>query len=312
MSRSRMPPDLLVNRLRQRTAAVVAGGEIRIARVRCGDRVAAHTQGRGRESGNAAGVHGARSQSCGAIHEAHRPGRHTSSRRHGGNRGREGLAIAQTVTGSRTSSAWWSCSAWLTVCVKGLLLLSLAVKFVSPGYDAVIVWLPTLRAEVVKVATPLAFTVPVPRVAVPSMKLTVPVGTPEPGATGATVAVKVTDCPKAVAFEDELSVVVVLAWLTVCVKGLLLLSLAVKFVSPGYDAVIVWLPTPKAEVVKVATPLAFTVPVPRVAVPSMKLTVPVGTPAPGATGATVAVKVTDCPKVVAFEDELSVVVVLAG
>ena len=63
--------------------------------------------------------------------------------------------------------------------VKGLLLSLLAMNFVSPGYDAVIVWLPTLRVEVVNVATPLV-KAPVPRVVLPSTKVTVPVGTPSP------------------------------------------------------------------------------------------------------------------------------------
>ncbi len=108
--------------------------------------------------------------------------------------------------------------------VKGLLLSLLAMKFVSPGYDAVIVWLPTLRVEVVNVATPLV-KAPVPRVVLPSTKVTVPVGTPAPGETAATVAVKVTDCPNGAGFKDEISMVVVLAALTVSVKGLLLLLL---------------------------------------------------------------------------------------
>ena len=37
--------------------------------------------------------------------------------------------------------------------------------------------------------------VPVPKVAAPSLKVTIPSGVPLPGATGLTVAVKVTDCP---------------------------------------------------------------------------------------------------------------------
>ena len=46
--------------------------------------------------------------------------------------------------------------------------------------------------EVTKVAVPL-LNAPVPNVVAPSLKVTVPVGTPEPGAAAATVAVKVTD-----------------------------------------------------------------------------------------------------------------------
>jgi len=47
---------------------------------------------------------------------------------------------------------------------------------------------------------------------------------------------------------------------------------------------------------EVATPEAPRVPVPSEVVPSKKETVPVGVPAPGALGVTVAVKVTDWPK----------------
>ena len=52
----------------------------------------------------------------------------------------------------------------------------------------------TVRVLVLKVATPEELSaMPVPIVAVPSRKLTVPVGVPEPGETAATVAVNVTD-----------------------------------------------------------------------------------------------------------------------
>ena len=46
-----------------------------------------------------------------------------------------------------------------------------------------------------------------------------------------------------------------------------------------------------------ATPLLLSVPVPRVVEPSLKVTVPVGVPAPARSGVTVAVKVTDWPNV---------------
>ena len=51
---------------------------------------------------------------------------------------------------------------------------------------------PTARVEVVKVAWPLPSRVPVPSVAVPFLKVTVPVGTPLPGAVAVTAAVNVT------------------------------------------------------------------------------------------------------------------------
>ena len=58
-----------------------------------------------------------------------------------------------------------------------------------------------------------------------------------------------------------------------------------------------WLPTARgcerADVLNVATPLLPSVPLPRTVVPSLNVTVPVATPAPGLTGVTLAVNVTD-------------------
>lgn len=67
----------------------------------------------------------------------------------------------------------------------------------------------------VNVATP-PLSVPVPIGLPPSRNVTVPVGVPVPGATADTVAVKVTDWPKADGFRDEVTVVVVSALLTTC------------------------------------------------------------------------------------------------
>jgi len=66
-------------------------------------------------------------------------------------------------------------------------------------------WLPTARAEVVKVAVP-ADSVPVPSTLAPSRKLTLPVGVPP---VPMTVAVNVTDCPERDGFGDDPRVVVV-------------------------------------------------------------------------------------------------------
>jgi hypothetical protein len=52
---------------------------------------------------------------------------------------------------------------------------------------------PTVRVDVVMVATAVLFRVPVPRVVVPSRKVTVPVGVPE--LLEVTVAVRVTGAP---------------------------------------------------------------------------------------------------------------------
>ena len=60
--------------------------------------------------------------------------------------------------------------------------------------------------EVTKVAVPL-LSAPVPKVVAPSLKVTVPVGVPAPGADAVTVAVKVTDCPKTDGLAEEETVV---------------------------------------------------------------------------------------------------------
>jgi len=56
--------------------------------------------------------------------------------------------------------------------------------------------------------------VQLPMFVAPSRKLTAPVGVPAPGATTATVAVKVTLCPKTDGLTDEARLVVVFALLT--------------------------------------------------------------------------------------------------
>src|ERR1043166_3464338 len=70
--------------------------------------------------------------------------------------------------------------------------------------------------------------VPVPKVVAPSLKVTVPVGVPLPGAGALTVAVKVTGWPDTEGLTEEATVVVVLAAFTVWLKGEPVLSLPVK------------------------------------------------------------------------------------
>jgi hypothetical protein len=164
-----------------------------------------------------------------------------------------------------------------------------------------------LSDEVLKLAVPPP-SVPVPKVVVPSLNVTVPVGVPAPGDTGATVAVNVTDWPKTAGFAEEVTLVVVAVWLTVWATTADVL--AVKLVSPLYTAVMLWEPAPSDEVLNVAVPPPI-VPVPKVVVPSLNVTVPVGIPAPGDTGTTVAVNVTDWPKSDGFNDEVRPVVVFA-
>ncbi len=98
-------------------------------------------------------------------------------------------------------------------------------------------WLPVddgLVREVLNAATPAALNVPVPRVAVPSMNVTVPAGVPVDPAAGVTVAVKVTLCPATDGLALEVMVVVVAGiwavWLTVWTRGAEVLP--VKLVSP--------------------------------------------------------------------------------
>ena len=69
--------------------------------------------------------------------------------------------------------------------------------------------------------------------------------------------------------------------------------------------------TLKPLVLKVALP-PLRLPVPSVVAPSLKVTVPVGVPAPGETALTVAVKVTDWPETDGLAEELTEAVVLAG
>ena len=65
------------------------------------------------------------------------------------------------------------------------------------------------------------------------------------------------------------------------------------------------------KVAVVTPPAVLSVPVPRIVPPSMKVTVPVGVPAPGPPAATVAVKVTAWPKGDGFAEDRHVVVVAA-
>ena len=98
--------------------------------------------------------------------------------------------------------------------------------------------------------------------------------------------------------------------MTVCRKPAEVL--VAKLVSPPYTALMVRLPATTAGVASVAVPEPLTVPVPSVVAPSLNVTVPVGVPAPGAVTTTDAVKVTVCPKVEGFSDELVIVVVVAA
>jgi hypothetical protein len=196
---------------------------------------------------------------------------------------------------------------WFTVCVR--MLDVLVLKLPSPPYTAVIECEPTLRVLVANVATPEPSSVPVPTVVAPSLKVTVPVGIPEPGALAVTVAVKVTDCPNEEGFALEVRAVVVGSLFTVWVRMVEVLVL--KLPSPPYTPVMECAATVRALVVKVATPEPSRVPVPSMAAPSLNVTVPVGVPEPGAEAVTVAVNVTDWPLTDGLAEEATAVPVPA-
>ena len=92
----------------------------------------------------------------------------------------------------------------------------LPAKFEVPAKTAVIECVPEESADVVNVAWELAFNVPVPRAAMPSINVTVPPAVPVP--LGVTVAEKVTDCPATDGFLDDATEVLVATLLTVWLK----------------------------------------------------------------------------------------------
>jgi len=91
-------------------------------------------------------------------------------------------------------------------------------------------WLATVKLDVEQVALPADRATAVQIVVAPSLKSTVPVGVPAPGALAFTVAVKVTDWPNTDGFAEELKLVALLALLTTCDTAELVLPL--KLLSP--------------------------------------------------------------------------------
>jgi hypothetical protein len=89
-----------------------------------------------------------------------------------------------------------------------------------------------------------------PSVTVPFMKVTVPVGVPL--YCGATVAVRVTDCPTMEGFKLEASVVVVVAWFTACIS--VDDVLAVKLTSPEYTELSDFVPGDVKTLSRIAWP----------------------------------------------------------
>ncbi len=143
----------------------------------------------------------------------------------------------------------------------------------------------------------------------PSLKVTVPVGVPLPEPEALTVAVKVTTCPYTDGLAEEARAVVLPDLLTVWLRVEEVLPL--KLSSPLYTAVIECDATLSPLVTKVACP-PLRVPVPMTAPLSLKVTVPLGVPLPGATAFTVAVKVTAWPDTEGLAEEPTAVVVAAA
>jgi hypothetical protein len=92
----------------------------------------------------------------------------------------------------------------------------LLTKLLVVPYTALMLCFPLVRLDVLKVAVPVESSVPVPNVALPALKLTVPLGvTPVDELTD---AVNTTGWPTVDGFGLELSVVTVEALFTVCVS----------------------------------------------------------------------------------------------
>src|SRR5437763_1217285 len=99
-------------------------------------------------------------------------------------------------------------------------------------------WPPAAAKLVVNVAVPPGPTATVPRITLPSLKVTVPVGVVAPGATAATVAVKVTAWPVTAGLSDDRRATVVAAGLTA--TAVAAESLPAKPVTPEKEAVRAW------------------------------------------------------------------------
>jgi hypothetical protein len=160
---------------------------------------------------------------------------------------------------------------------------------------------PTGNVEIVRVLVPV--NVWVASAVPPLLKVTVPeIAWPEGDVT---VDVKVTLWPKVDGLPLDVTVAVVLYRFTVSLNFGEVLG--ANLVSPEYVAVMERVPAASEEVVNVAVPPAND-PVPSVVLPSLKVTTSPSGGAP-ALELTVAVKVTACPTLVGFEEEVTAVLV---
>jgi hypothetical protein len=181
----------------------------------------------------------------------------------------------------------------------------LPLKLPSPPYCAVIVCVPRESDEVVHAAcSPDKLTLE-HSVVPPSLKVTLPVGVPV--VTLLTVAVKVMDVPTIAGLAEETSAVCELSFSETIWSAESVPVLGLKLVSPPYSAVMVCVPAESAEVAHAACS-ADKATFEQIGVtPSLKVMLPVGLPAE--TALTVAVKVTACPTVDGFAEEISAVCV---
>src|SRR5207248_8833652 len=101
----------------------------------------------------------------------------------------------------------------------------------------------------------------------PSWNVTVPVGVPAPGATAATVAVKVTAWPVTAGLTDDPRATVVAARLTVTAAAAEVLS--ANPIVPAKEAVSAWSPIPR-DTGRVARPAASSGAEPSSVLPSRK------------------------------------------
>ena len=182
----------------------------------------------------------------------------------------------------------------------------LVSEFPSPSKRAVMECDATPSADVIRVATALVLSVPVPMGELPSRNVTVPTGA-IPAVV--TVAVNVMDWPPMIGFCEDASAVDVVRGAIVSASGEELLG--AKFESPEYCATIESAPAGNDEIFSAACP-AFNADVPSKTPLLKKLALPDGVP--GAVVAmllTVAVRVTGCPKIEVAAPEPSDVLVPA-
>jgi len=164
---------------------------------------------------------------------------------------------------------------------------------------------PPSKAVVIRTAVPPLIATGEPITVLPDLKVTVPVSVP--ATAELTVAVSVTEAPKVEGLAEVVSTVVEVAGLTVKLTGA---DVEVaKSASPEYTAVRLCVPVGKAVVTSAAVPPLTATGEPITVVPDLKVTVPVLVPVTAEL--TVAVSVTEAPKVEGLAEVVSTVVEVA-